>query len=150
MNSFELLATRPTQQKGSTFQGFAVYASKLLGVSLAYSKVRITVPKARHIMCAYNMAGMRDSCDDGEDHAGILIEKMLHAQNLSGVAVFIARETGPDQLGQLRFEIIRKLVQELFQILQGAVSKRPIDACWLKATPPVLNPLIQIDKSTVP
>ena len=96
MNSFELLATRPTQQKGSTFQGFAVYASKLLGVSLAYSKVCITVPKARHIMCAYNVAGMRDSCNDGEDHAGILIEKMLHAQNLSGVAVFIARETGPD------------------------------------------------------
>ena len=40
-------------------------------------------------------------------------------------------------------------MQELFQILQGAVSKQPIDARWLKGTPPVPNPLIQIDESMV-
>ena len=58
MDSFELLSTRPKYKDGSTFQGFAVRVSKLLGVSVAYSKVRITAPKARHIKCAYHVAGV--------------------------------------------------------------------------------------------
>ena len=57
LSSFELLATKPLGEKDSTFQGFAVHASNLLAVFLAYCKVRITIPLAKHIMCAYAVTG---------------------------------------------------------------------------------------------
>ena len=129
--SFDLFQTRPLQKEGSMFQGFAVQASTLLGVSLAYTKVRITVPTARHIMCAYEVAGMKDSFDDGEDHAGLLIAKKLASARVSNVVLFVARETGPDLLGHKRFELIGRLVDELFQIIAGSSSTHPIDASWV-------------------
>ena len=78
-------------------------------------------------MCAYNLSGMQDSCDDGEDHAGLLIAKMIQNANLSNVAIYVARETGPDQLGAHRFDIIRDVVKELFQLLDFSTNKRAID-----------------------
>ena len=44
LDSFELIHTCPFTKDGNIFQGFAVHASKLLGVSIAYSKVRIAAP----------------------------------------------------------------------------------------------------------
>ena len=134
LDSFELIRTRPITKEGNTFQGFTVRVSKLLGVSIAYSKVRIAAPKARHLMCAYNVSGMKDSCDDGEDHAGLLIAKMIKTANLTNVAIFMARETGPDQLGARRFDIIRDVVKELFQLLDFSTNKRAIDDRWIPKT----------------
>ena len=85
-------------------------------------------------MCAYNLSGMQDSCDDGEDHAGLLIAKMIRNANLSNVAIYVARETGPDQLGAHRFDIIRDVVKELFQLLDFSTNKRAIDDRWLSKT----------------
>ena len=85
-------------------------------------------------MCAYNVSGMKDSCDDGEDHAGLLIAKMIKTANLTNVAIFVARETGPDQLGARRFDIIRDVVKELFQLLDFSTNKRAIDDRWIPKT----------------
>ena len=139
LNSFDLLEMRPIHKEGSTFQGFVVHASKLLGVSLAYTKTRIAFPSARHIMCAYNVAGMKDSFYDGEDHTGMLLAKKLKASGLTNVAIFIARETGPDKLGPKHFEIIRDLVGKLLQILANSTVTAPIDARWFpkRAPPPI-------------
>ena len=131
MKSFDLLATKPLPHGGSTFYGFAIRASTLLAVYLAYCKVRILVSSARHIMLGYDVAGVEDSCDDGENFGGLLIAKELQKRNLQGVALFVARETGPDQLGPKRFHIIRTLVDELFQILEHA-DKVPVDVRWLQ------------------
>ena len=97
-NSFELLAAKPLPKEGNTFHAFAIRESTLLAVFLAYCKVRIQVPKARHIMCAYNVAGIKDSCDDGEDHGGLQMAKHLRKSGSKNVAIFIARETGLDKL----------------------------------------------------
>ena len=60
MDSFELESTWPLVKDGSVFQGFAVWLSQLMGVSIAYSKVRITAPRARHIMCAFKVSDLSD------------------------------------------------------------------------------------------
>ena len=136
MDSFELASTRPLVKDGSVFQGFAVRLSQLMGVSIAYSKVRITAPRARHIMCAFKVSNLSDSCDDGEDHAGMLIAKMLQKANRSNVAVFVTRETGPDQLGEARFEYIRQMVNESLQMLDNLPSTTPVDARWFTGPAP--------------
>ena len=128
--SLPLLKTRESTYSGSTFQGFVVRASKLLTVFLAYCKVRINIPNARHIMCAYNVADEVDSLDDGEHHGGLQIARALENSGSRNIAIFVTRQTGPDQIGNKRFEIIRTLVQELFQILRNSTSREPTDQAW--------------------
>ena len=59
---------------------------------LAYCKVRITKPLAKHIMCAYAVASKEDSCDDGEHHGGLLMSNELKKKKYSEVALFITRQ----------------------------------------------------------
>ena len=130
-DSFDLLATCPLSHDGSTFYGFAVRASSLLAVFLTYCKVRIQVLKARHILCAYKVAGMSDSCNDGEDHGGLQMAKALQKSGYHDVAIYIARETGIDKLGVKRFEFIKTLCHELFQILNNSTGHDPINKAWV-------------------
>ena len=135
MNSFDLFATKPMPFGGSEFRGFAVRAAKLQAVHLAYCKVRTAVPSACHIMCAYNVAGMADSCDDGEHYGGLQMSKFLEQSSIKNVAIFVARQCGPNRIGGKRFEIIRALTHELFQIMDQSTMKDPIDVRW-GARPP--------------
>ena len=148
LNSYDLLKTKPLNCNGSTFQGFAVPASNLLAVFLSYCKVRIEVPKARHIMCAYRVGDMVDSCDDGEHHGGLQISRALQKAQINNVCFFVSRITGPEQLGPKRFEQIRKIVDELFQILNNSTVKQPVNLGW-GASIPSLVPA-RDDSHTVP
>ena len=136
LNSYDFFKTQPLPYSGSTFQGFAVFTTTLQGVYLSYCKVRMEFPQARHIMCAYNVADIHDSCDDGEDHGGLLLARLLkNAGKINNdIAIFVARETGPDQLGAKRFSIIRTIAQELFQILNTA-ARQPIYQHWPARVP---------------
>ena len=126
-----MLETCPLQEKDSTFQGFVIHASNLLSVFLAYCKVRIAVPNARHIMCAFNVAGEQDSCDNGEHHGGFNMLKILKNTRRNNIALFITRQAGVDHLGAKHFDIIHHLTNELFQILDNSSSKQLVDKGWV-------------------
>ena len=88
-------------------------------------------------MCAYNVADIHDSCDDGEDHGGLLLARLLkNAGKINNdIAIFVARETGPDQLGAKRFSIIRTIAQELFQILKHRSTTADLSALASQSSP---------------
>ena len=119
MKSFKLLPTRPFPENGSVFQGFAIRAKSLLAVDLGYCKAHLTVPAALHIMCAYDVAQTKDSCDNSEHHGGLQIAKMLECSKHQEVAIYVTRQTQPELLGPKRF-----------QILDRVADKNPVDECW--------------------
>ena len=133
MDSFEMVRTRPVFEDLNTFEAYAARVNTLLAVNICYSKVRQLAPRARHIMCAYRVSGMEDLCDDGEDHASLMMLKLMKKENISNTVVFVSRVPGPDQLGAKCFDIIRHLVLELFQMMAELPDKSPIDVHWRKS-----------------
>ena len=72
----------------------------------------------------------------------MLIAKMLQKANRTNIAVFVTHETGPDQLGEARFEYIRQMVNESLQMLDNLPSTTPVDARWFTGpAPPTPLPL---------
>ena len=132
LQSFEMVRTWPVFEDLNTFEGYSAQVNTLLAVNLCYSKVRQLAPRARHIMCAYRVSGMEDLCDDGEDHAGLMMLKLMKKENINNTVVFVSRIPGPDQLGAKCFDIIRRLVFELFQMMADSADKTPVDVCWQK------------------
>ena len=62
--------------KGSKFIEYAVRARTLNTVDMVYVRLRALHPFAKHIMLAYNVAGERDSCDDGEWFGDLTMKKV--------------------------------------------------------------------------
>ena len=138
LDSFDLLCTQPLFDEGNVIQGFAVRVGSHLGISLAYMKAKLAAPSARHVMCAYEVAGLEDSCDDEEDHAGLLMSTMLQKGGYKNIAIFISCQLGPDQMGPRRFDVFRKVVYELFQILDASPDKTTVDGRWrINQLPPI-------------
>ena len=74
-------------------------------------------------MLGYSMSGMpryehEGFCDDQENEAGKLLLSLLKKNNLQNVAIFVVRIHNGPKLGQSRFNLIAKAVQ-------NAVRKNP-------------------------
>ena len=117
-----LVRAAPEECMGSKFNAYAVRARTLRTVDMAYMKIRAMHPYARHIMMAFDAAGEKGSCDDGETFGGLTLLKELENARLANVAFFIARQPGVQQMGDQRFETICLLCQELIMKLQNQVG----------------------------
>ena len=74
-------------------------------------------------MLAYNVAGEQGSCDDGEWFGDLTMKKVMDSHQLSGVAFFMIRCSGDQQLKGRHFEIIRTLSEELVVLLEDQPDK---------------------------
>ena len=87
----------------------------------AYLKIKLSYPKARHIMCAYFLPGddlhlARGCCDDGEHGAGNKILDFLIRNDLENRAVFVIRYYSGKKIGPSRFNHILEAVTNCIQI----------------------------------
>ena len=123
------MITEKRSEQGSKFQGFAVWLTKIPTVELAYVKVRKLVPNADHIMLAYDIPDYKGSWDDGETYGDLQMVKQLQRRELSNIAVFITRIKGPNNLGSKRFEVIRDIMDDVFQLTEENPPD-PVDRGW--------------------
>ena len=119
LTKLELIKANTEERLGSKFFGYAVWARTLRTIDMAYLKIRVLHPYARHIMMAFSAAGEKGSCDDGEYFGDLALVKEIDHSNLSNIALFVARQTGDRQLGAQRFEAIRLVAQELVMKLHN-------------------------------
>ena len=103
----------PVYQEDNIFYGFSVAVDSLQDVQDAYMKMRLTYPKARHIICAYYIRGddhlhNKGYCDDGEHAAGTRLLQILINNNFICRAVFVVRYYSGKKIGKDRFSCIEK------------------------------------------
>ena len=83
----------------------------------AYLKLRLIHPKARHIVCVFNLphTGFQyhDYCDDGDFGVGRQILKIMEESDITSKAIFIVRYAG-EKLDQDRFPTYIEAVEKLF------------------------------------
>lgn len=76
-----------------------------------------TYPHADHIVVAYSSEFELGFHDNGQFGAGFRILNTIKEANLGDVAVFIIREYGGENLGPVRFEIMKDLAEQALQAL---------------------------------
>ena len=100
-------------KEGSSFTAFAVKCSSMTEICRAYVKVRQTFPDATHIPAAYSIKHYLGHQDDREFGEGHRILKLLTDNNISGVAIFVARYHDGPHIGPLRHELYKKAATEV-------------------------------------
>lgn len=121
------------EMKGnSQFIGYAVDIVNKAEVINYYYHVRLLVPEATHLMCAYKLPGVdltesQGIIDDGEHGGGRVLMTLLNKEKHENRAVFVARYYGGQRLGAARFEYIEKAAVSALEALQADIqSRRPI------------------------
>ena len=97
------------QEKDSSFYAFTASVSSFSAIQASYTQVRLLHPKARHIICAYNIPGDKfyencDGCDDQEFGATRSILKEMREKNIGCRAFYVVRYCGKEKLNARRFE----------------------------------------------
>ena len=95
-------------KSGNTFIGYACDVGNIQQVRDVYLKTRLLHPKARHIICAFNLPQhgpqYQDYCDDEEySSARKILQKMVKADILNK-AIYVVRYCG-EKLGQVRYDL---------------------------------------------
>ena len=114
--NMKLTRGRTYEEDHSIFYAYTATANTTQDVKLAYLKLKLTHPDARHIVCSFRVPGMRshenDSyCDDNETNAGRTLLKWLADENLTSRMVFVVRQYGGRKIGNKRFQLILQAAQ---------------------------------------
>ena len=113
MEKMKYWFSEPVQEKGNVFTAVAAKISGYPEVNRAYRRLRQLYPAATHISMAYECQKTFGNSDDGENCAGLVIQKLLQNNNASNKAVFVIRNASQNKLGPRRFKIIEDVVTEV-------------------------------------
>ena len=130
LNSLELTHTRPLTRQGSTFQGFCCL--KLLSCLPSFLHIARFVLQSPRLVtsCVHTMllVAMTPVMIMNTTGACSLQNCFINVKEKEQTSLCLLQEkTGPDLLGAQRFDIIRTLVLELFQIM----ADRPSNPLWM-------------------
>ena len=108
-------------QDKSIFEGFTSAVQSYEDVRQLYIKMKLIRPMARHIVCAYYLAGTEETyytqgfCDDGEPGAGRIILQTMQQNKLENRVFFISRQYGGIRMGAERFECYTQAAKQVLQ-----------------------------------
>ena len=103
----------PLNKNGNQFIAYLVKTRHIESIRLAYTKVCLSEPDAASIMMAYKLNNQQGSCDDGEYNTGYKLLKLIQAKKQRNMAVFVARKSSGQHLGQARFKYITDVASAL-------------------------------------
>lgn len=115
-------------QSGSKFIAYAAAVQDLDDIKAAYLRVKTKFASASHVVCVYRLPGketpnLQDYSDDGEIGAGRVVLNLLREESLMNIVVFMIRFHGGQNLGPVRFDLIRKVSQSAVKNLRLKVEK---------------------------
>ena len=104
--------------KGNTFIGYLIDANTHQPIRRAYLKLRLMHPRARHIVCAFNIPGIgphfQDTCDDDDYGASRPILKAMIDSGIESKAIFVVRYMG-QKLNNERFSSYLEAAERVLQ-----------------------------------
>lgn len=118
INKIKFVNTETKPEKGSSFTAFACKVNSLEEVKRAYTGLSQDFATADHIAVAYDVQGYLGYHDDREFGSGYRLLETIKASMMSGVAVFVVRRYGGENLGPRRFTIMRNLAEEAINKLR--------------------------------
>ena len=100
------------KEEGNIFGAFTMEVNSIQQVSDAYLKMKLSYPKARHIVCAYYIPTECSyqtigHCDDGEHEAGARLLRILMENNITHRVLFVTRHYS-QKIGPARFTCMEK------------------------------------------
>ena len=111
------------EKDDNKFIGYTICVKTLKEIQNANMRLRLSHPKARHIMCAfrindeaepyYNRSGC---CDDGEHGASVKLLEILEGNAILQRAVFVVRYYSGKKLGPARFTCITEAAEECIKL----------------------------------
>ena len=108
---------------GNRFIGYTYAVQNIQQIKSAYLKMRICNPKARHIICAFNLPCekkqeylMKGYCDDGEHSAGAKLLEAMVGSDMENRVVFIVRYYSGKKLGGSRFDYIFQAMEKCLEL----------------------------------
>ena len=114
------------EQEGNKFACFSLSVSNFQQIEDAYLKMRLCYPKARHIVCAFNLKYQSESklepfyskgyCDDGEHGAGLKILDILESSAIEQRVVFITRMYSGFKIGGNRFKCMTQALEKCIDL----------------------------------
>ena len=105
--------------KNNQFVGYSMCTDNYEAINDAYMKIRLTHADARHIVCAWNIPGIRryeciDYCDDADHGCGAVISKVMTDNKITHRVIFIVRKCGM-KLNQDRFSTYTEVAYKLLE-----------------------------------
>ena len=105
------------KEQGNTFVAYTKAVSAHKEIQDGYVQVRMMHPKARHVVCAYQLLDQErakkeeNGCDDQEPGAYRRILHMMRESDITSRVFYIARYCGKDKLSTKRFECYVKAAE---------------------------------------
>lgn len=117
-------------QDKSKFISYAVAVEDTEDIQAAYVKLKMKFADATHISCAFHLPGAntplnQDYIDDGEFGCGRVMLNTLKEEQYMNMAIFIVRYYGGVHLGNIRFDIFKKLATA---VIKALMAKREAEA----------------------
>lgn len=114
---------------GSKFTGYAAEIFSADQAQNFYDALRMRVPDATHIACAFlipgtNIAKMQGSIDDGEHGAGRTLINLLYKYKGYNRMVLITRHYGGMHIGATRFSIMERVAESALKELNDEIAKK--------------------------
>ena len=114
--SVSILAGERLIENATSFTGYVAKATSFNHIRKAYLRMKLALPQARHIMCAYKIDAVEEyyaenSCDDGEYAGGRTVLQAIKDRGIKNCAIFVVRFNGGNKLGQRRFELIKQAAE---------------------------------------
>ena len=102
---------------GSSFLGVTARVQSIDKVSRYYVQMKLIYPEARHIICAFKLAGedihnTEGYCDYKETNAGRTLLRELKNCNILNRVVFVMRQYGGIKMGPERYDYILKAARQ--------------------------------------
>ena len=116
--SIKTVESEPEHYEGSSFKAYYANVSSFKDVQWAYKKVKEANLAAAHIPCGYRIChpdvhDRQDYSDDGDYNLGREILFSLKHHRVLNAAVFVVRYYDGTHIGPERFNIVRRLTQNV-------------------------------------
>lgn len=115
--------------ESSIFVGYAAEVYSPQQVQDFYDALKLKVPDATHIACAFLLPGIdlmtsQGSIDDGEHGAGRTLLNLLIKNRSKNRAIFLTRHYGGKHIGAVRFQLMEQVCEAAIIEINKAISKR--------------------------
>ena len=111
------------RSQDSRFIAYGLDTNDTEEVRETYFKIRLLHPRARHIVCCYNLKCnpvdnhiLKDFCDDGDTGVGAYILDIMKMNNIEAKAFFIARYPGKMRPETSKFKPYVEAISKLLEI----------------------------------
>ena len=135
---------RENTKENNIFTGFTMAVRSIEYVQDAYFKMKISYPKARHIMCSYVLEDYEtytkvNGCDDGEHGASAKLQEFMMRNSLKNRVIFITRTYSGTKIGDSRIKCIIEAAAEcvaqfprnhVLDVVQNVVVSEQLE--WIK------------------